>query len=186
MAAALAFEAEAQTLILAGQDERAGELFLKASECYRQSWELAPPASYGRLVGMLKAAILGGAAGQQAGQQAEYALSQLIKAPADSPTAAYARALAQLVEGDDEAARTSAQVMRGSSGAFDRAAEAIVAVVARDAPACTHAIQRIVDDFEGRTEHLTGVAIADTALMFERLAKARGVSADVASALLPA
>jgi hypothetical protein len=135
---------------------------------------------------MLKAAILGGAAGQQAGQQAEYALSQLSKAPADSPTAAYARALGALIEGDDEAARASAEIMRGSSGAFDRAADAIVAVVARDTAACTHAIQRIVADFEGRTEHLTGVAIADTGLMFERLATARGVSADVASALLPA
>jgi hypothetical protein len=182
MAAALALEAEAQTLTLAGQDERAGELFLQASECYRRSWELAPPASYGRLVGMLKSAILGGGGEQQA----EYAVSQLHGAAPDSAPAAYARALAALIGGDDQAARDSADVMRGSSGAFDRAADAIAAVVEGNPAACTRAIQQIVDDFEARTEHLTGVPFADTALMFERLAAARGVSAHVASALLPA
>jgi len=42
-----------------------------------------------------------------------------------------------------------------------------------------------VRDFEQRTEHLTGVAIADTALMLERLAGDRGLRAGVRSALLP-
>ena len=43
----------------------------------------------------------------------------------------------------------------------------------------------IVADFEGRDEHLTGVAIADTALMFVRLAEARGMAFRPSSRLLP-
>jgi hypothetical protein len=43
-----------------------------------------------------------------------------------------------------------------------------------------------VADFEGRDEHLTDVAIADTALVLERLARRRGISAGVTSAMLPA
>jgi hypothetical protein len=46
-------------------------------------------------------------------------------------------------------------------------------------------VAAIVADFEGRDEHLTGVPIADTALMLERLAGARGLAAHPASALLP-
>jgi hypothetical protein len=44
----------------------------------------------------------------------------------------------------------------------------------------------IVADFEGRSEHLTGVPIADTALMLERFAERRGLAARPSSALLPA
>jgi hypothetical protein len=44
----------------------------------------------------------------------------------------------------------------------------------------------IVEDFEGREAHLTGVPIADTALMLERLAERRGLAAHPESLLLPA
>ena len=47
------------------------------------------------------------------------------------------------------------------------------------------AVRAIVADFESRDEHLTGVPVADTALMLERLAEARGLAAHPASALLP-
>jgi hypothetical protein len=42
-----------------------------------------------------------------------------------------------------------------------------------------------VRDFEGREQHLSGVAIADTGLMLERLAERREMAAGVASPLLP-
>jgi hypothetical protein len=44
-------------------------------------------------------------------------------------------------------------------------------------------VDAIVADFEGRDEHLTGVPIADTALMLERLAG--GLASRPASPLLP-
>src|SRR5207302_5926736 len=82
---AIARDGDAQRALLAGRTEEARAALLEAAELYRSSWEEAPPASYGRLVGMLKAAVLagGGAA------QAEYVRSQLGDGGAESPTAAY-------------------------------------------------------------------------------------------------
>ena len=70
--------------------------------------------------------------------------------------------------------------------AFARAADAVAALAARDAEAYGAAIRAIVADFEGRDDHLTSVPIADTALMLERLAGGRGMTARVRSPLLPA
>ena len=75
--------------------------------------------------------------------------------------------------------------MRGASPAFHRAADAIAALVAGDQGGFADAIATIVADFEGRDEHLTGVPIADTALMLERLAEPRGMASRPRSALLP-
>ena len=40
-------------------------------------------------------------------------------------------------------------------------------------------------DFEARDQHLSGVAVADTALVLERLAEPRGMAARPQSALVP-
>jgi hypothetical protein len=42
-----------------------------------------------------------------------------------------------------------------------------------------------VADFEGRDRHLSGVAVADTALVLERLAEPRGMAARPQSSLVP-
>lgn len=182
MGAALERDAQAQRLALSGEHERARVAFREAAELYRASWELAPPGSYGRLVGMLKAAILAGGGAPEAG----YARAQLHPVPAGSPTAAYVCALCALVENDDDQARGFAQAMRGGSEAFDHAAEAIDALARRDRASYAEALARIVSDFEQRSAHLTGVAIADTALMLQRLAQCRGIAAGLSSPLLPA
>jgi hypothetical protein len=182
MRAALGREAEAQRLVLAGEQERARVAFREAAEHYRDSWELAPPGSYGRLVGMLKAAILAGGGAPEA----DYARTQLHPVPAGSPTVAYVRALCALVQEDDRQARGFAAAMRGGSEAFDRAAQAIDALARRDRVAYAEALASMVSDFEQRSAHLTGVAIADTALMLQRLADRRGIAAELSSPLLPA
>jgi hypothetical protein len=175
---AIEIEGAAHRLLLAG-DPAAAETFQRAAARYRESWELAPPRSFGRLIGMLKAQILAG----DAEQAARYALHEL-PADADSPPSSYALAIAALVLGDDSAAAVAAEGMRGGSPPFDRAAEAIVALTSRDQQAYATAIAAIVADFEARPEHLTGVAIADTALMLERLAEPRGMAARPASPLV--
>jgi hypothetical protein len=109
-----------------------------------------------------------------------------VEDPPPSPTSAYALAVAALVEGDDELAGRAAEVMRGGSEAFGRAADGIAALARGDASAYAAAAEAIVADFAAREDHLTGVAIADTALMLERLAGARGIPARVASPLMPA
>jgi hypothetical protein len=174
---AIATEGRAQRALLGGEDARAD--LLAASDLYRRSWEVAPPESYGRLIGMLKAAVLAG----DATDAAAYA-RVAVPDDAHSPPARYAVAIASLVEGDQEAARAAAAGMRAGSDAFQRAAAAIEAIAAGDGGAYAAAVGAIVEDFEGRDEHLTGVPIADTALMLERLAGE--LASHPASRLLPA
>jgi hypothetical protein len=181
MGAAIEREADAQRAALAGDLATAESAFLEASEGYRRSWEVAPPRSYGRLVGMLKAAILGG----RGTEAARYVQRSLADAPPESPTAAYAAAIAALTLGEDEPARSYAQAMGAGSDAFGRAASAIEALASGDQRRYRAALRDIVADFEARHAHLTGVAMADTAAMLERLAGARGMAADLESPLLP-
>ena len=178
---AVAAEAQGQRALLAGDAGTAGAAMRAAAGLYRVSWDAAPPRSYGRLIGMLKAAVIAG----DASAEARYVRAQMADA-ADSPPASYALALAALVEGDDGAAGAAAAGMRGSSPAMDRAADAITALVGSDHTAYDRVLRAIVADFEGRAEHLTGVPIADTALMLERLAHERGMACGAASPMLPA
>jgi hypothetical protein len=87
---ALALEATAQTELLAGIAEPAG--FREAARWYRTSYELAPPTSYGRLVGMLKAAVLGGGGAEEAAL-----VRRLLADGGTSPTSWYALALSALI-----------------------------------------------------------------------------------------
>jgi hypothetical protein len=177
---AIALEAEAHRALLAGDDVAARDALRAASDRYRASWDAAPPEAYGRLVGMVKAAVLAG----EATTAARFVHTAIGDEPS-SPTAAYAVAIAALADGHDELAARAAEVMRGGSEAFGRAADAIGALAARDRPAFAHAVEAIVADFAARESHLTGVAIADTALVLERLAGPRGMSGDTHSPLLP-
>ena len=176
---AVATEGRGHRALLAG--EPAKQALEASAALYRASWEAAPPASYGRLIGMLKAAVLAG----DALEAARYARAALGSSATSAP-ASYALAIAALVEADDASAADAAAGMRAGSPAMVRAADAIAALAARDPAGYGEAIRSIVADFEGRDEHLTGVAIADTALMLERLAASRGMACGVESPLLPA
>ena len=180
MEAAVRADGEGLRALLDGDEETGRARLAEAVGRYRASWELAPPRSFGRLVGMLKAAVIAG----DTADAAAYAREAVPEA--DSPPSSYVRAVAALVEGDDDAAAGFVAGMREGSPAFGRAADAIAALAARDADAYASAVRAIVSDFEGRDEHLTGVPVADTALMLERLAEPRGLAAHPASALLPA
>jgi len=182
MEAALEIETLAQGLALEGRAEEARAEFAAAAERYRASWELASATSYGRLVGMLKAAVLAGG-GQR---EAAYARAQIATAEEDSMTAAYVRALAALLVGEDGEVARWAAVMRRSPGAFARTGAALEALAEGEEEAYRRALEEIVGDFEERSSHLTGVAIADTALMLEELAGRRGMRTGLSSPVLPA
>jgi hypothetical protein len=177
---ALAVEARAHRALLDGHGEAARTSLRAAAALYRQSWEAAPPGSYGRLIGMLKAAVIAG----DAVAEASYAQRQ-IDPDAASPPAHYARAIAALALGDDAAAEAATEGMRAGSPAFGRAAEAISALARDDRETYENALAAIVEDFASREAHLTGVPIADTALMLERLAEPRGLAVRIESPLLP-
>ena len=182
MREAIECDGRAQRALLHGETGAARESFLAAASCYRRSWEAAPPASYGRLVGMLKSAVLAG----EGHDAAAYVRAAIDAEDEASPTAAYALAIAALVLGNDPVAARLAPVMRSAdSEAFVRTADAITAIAERDAAAYASALTAIVRDFEAREDHLTGVPIADTAVMLERLAGPRGLSAGLQSALMP-
>jgi hypothetical protein len=179
---ALALEAEGQRALLAG-DKHAADALRAAAARYRASWELAPPGSYGRLIGTVKAAVIAGGGDDEA----RFARDAVRDHGGTSAPRAYVVAIASLVLGDDGQAARCAEAMRAAGEAFARAADGIAAIAHEDAPALAAALQAIVADFEARADHLTGVAIADTALMLDRLWMRRGhASALPPSALLPA
>jgi uncharacterized protein len=176
MREAIAADGEAQRALLAGEDARPA--LRHAAAAYRRSWEAAPPGSYGRLVGYAKASVLAG------DNPVEYVTGQL-GAEDRTPPACWARALAYLAAGNDARADRAADGMLAGSEAFGHAAEAISALVARDRERFAAAQRAIVADFESRDTHLTGVPIADTALVLDRLAERRGLAAHIGSDLLP-
>ena len=178
LAQALAAEAEGQRLLLEGTP--APEPFARAAAAYRASWESAPPESYGRLAGLIKAAVLG----DDASDAAAYVLAE-VPAGATSPVAAYASAVALLVQGDDDAAASAGVAMAAGGDAFERTAAALVALARGDRTAYAAALAAIVADFESRDAHLTGVAIADTAVMLERLAAVRDLQVRPVSPVMP-
>jgi uncharacterized protein len=176
MREAIAADGDAQRALLAGAPARAA--LQRAADRYRASWEAAPPRSFGRLVGYAKASILAG------DDPSGYVREQLGN-EGDSPPAWWALALAALAADDDALASRAAEGMRAGSDAFGRAAEAVAALARRDREAYGSAVHAIVADFEARETHLTGVPIADTALVLERLAERRGFAAHPRSPLLP-
>jgi hypothetical protein len=89
------------------------------------------------------------------------------------------------MQGDDERAEPAAGAMAGGGDAFARTADAIAALARADAGAYRGAIAAILTDFESRADHLTGVPIADTAAVLERLAEVRGLAARPDSPLMP-
>src|SRR5918996_394511 len=97
MREAIAAEGRAHRALLAG--EPAEQALREATALYRESWEVAPPHSYGRLIGMLKAGVVAG----EAAAEAQY-VRGCLGDDLDSPAASYALAIAALVEGDDDAA----------------------------------------------------------------------------------
>jgi hypothetical protein len=175
---ALAREADAQRLLLAG-DAAAAPILREVAGLYRRSWGLAHAGAFGRLTGMLKAAVIAGDGEDEA------AFARAEAGDAAGPAAAYAVAIAALVQGDDAGAAAAAGRMAAGGDAYARAAAAIAALAAGDGARYAAAVAAIVRDFESREEHVTGVAIADTALMLERLAARRGLEAGLESALLP-
>lgn len=177
---ALDAETGGQRALMAGDRELATTMLAAAARRYIASFDCAPPASYGRLIGGLKAGVLAG----DAARVAEEALARLEGA-ATSPPARYAAAIAHLVRGEDPEAGAAAAGMRNGDGPFERAADAIAALARRDRQAYAAACHAIVADFASREEHLTGVPIADTAAMLEVFADARGMACRPASPVMP-
>jgi hypothetical protein len=171
--------------LMQGREQRASDWFLKSADRYRESWEHAPPGSWGRLLGMLKSRLLAGdAAGARV--DAEWALA---KSPAagGSPIGTYAAVLAQLVVGrDEEAALGASSLLAAGEEAFPTAvAEALGSLAAADGATYAQACAAVLASFEERDAYLDDIAVADTVIVLEALAEARGIASRPSSKLLP-
>jgi hypothetical protein len=175
----------ALVLLMQGSTEEAGAWFSRAAECWRESWNDAPPGSWGRPIGVLKARIL---ADDWAGaEEAAHWTLEAGASAAESPIGRYAACLAALVLGDDLQARVLADSIYGRDDFPHAVADALRMIAAGDdLPGYILAVESVLESFETREEYLEDVAVADTVMVLQALARRRGFEAELSSALLPA
>jgi hypothetical protein len=170
--------------LMLGRDDDARGLLVRAAEEYRTSWDAAPPASWGRPIAMLRCRLL---AGDLAGARsdAEVALGAGAR-DAPGPIGGYCGVLALLVLGHDADAAdvTPRLVPEGLEPVA--VARALEALARRDGDAFVEARARVLLSFEQRDAFLEDVRVADTVLVLDALAHARGIALPrLSSALLP-
>jgi hypothetical protein len=170
-------------LLMAGRRDEAADWFRRTAERYRESFENAPPDSWGRPIGAIKARLL---AGDEAGAEADarWAL-ELGAVDASSPIGRYAGALALLVLGRDQDARPVAETLREREDFPADVADALATLAATDRLAYVLAVESVLESFEQRDEYLEDVPVADTVLVLQELAGRRELAAELESALLP-
>jgi tetratricopeptide (TPR) repeat protein len=171
-------------LLMAGRHEDASDWFQRAAERYRESIENAPPGSWGRPIGAMKALVLADD-WQGAESAARWAL-ELGAADADSPIGRYAAALALLILGRDHDAVIHADTIRTSDSFPHDVGDALAFIAAQDLVGYVYAVESVLDSFETREEYLEDIPVADTVLVLQALAARRGIAAELSSALLPA
>jgi tetratricopeptide (TPR) repeat protein len=171
-------------LLMAGRSDEAREWLTRAAERYRESFADAPPASWGRPIGAMKARLLAGD-WKAAGDEARFALDAGA-AEADSPIGRYAAALACLVLGDDETARLHADAIRTREDFPEAVGDALAYLAAgTDRIGYVEAVEDVLESFETRDEYLEDVPVADTVLVLQALAEKRELAVELSSPLLP-
>lgn len=162
-------------LLMTGEQEESAVWLRRAAERYRESWAEAPPDSWGRPIGAMKALLL---AGDDAIAAAEWALDAGA-AEAGSPIGAYAGTLALLVLGRDADARVLAATLQARDDFPRDVAAALVAVASADRAGYRVAIEHVLESFEARSDFLEDVAVADTVLVLQHLAAHRDLAVDI-------
>jgi hypothetical protein len=170
-------------LCLLMQGENAREWFERAAARWCESYPEAPPESWGRPIGAIKALVL---AGDRAGAEeaSRWALAEGA-ADSESPIGRYAAALACAVLGDWEWARIHADALRVRDDFPRDVADALAMIAAEDVVGYVEAIESVLESFETRDEYLEDIPVADTVLVLQALAARRGMAAELESALLP-
>ena len=169
--------------LMAGRDEDAREWLGRAAERYRESWAGAPPDSWGRPIGAIKARLLAGD-DEAAAADARWAL-ELGAAESESPIGRYAATLAHCTLGDRHAARIQGDWLLLRDDFPHDVAEALTYLAVEDVVAYVEAIEAVLASFEQRDEYLEDVPVADTVLVLQALAERRGMAATLESELLP-
>lgn len=169
------------TALMAGRDGTAW--LVRAAERYRESWEHAPPGSWGRPIGAIKARILAGD-WEGAAADARWAI-EAGAGEAESPIGRYAAALAHGVLGEWGGMRIHADDARTHEAFPNEVADALAFIAAEDVVGYVEAVEDVLESFERRDEYLEDIPAADTVLVLQALAGRRGMSAELSSPLLP-
>jgi len=169
--------------VMGGDIGSAREWFVRAVDRYRESWDDAPPGSWGRPIGMLKARILA-ADWDGARTDARWTLEQ-GPASSDSPIGRYAACLACLVLGDDEEARVLADSLRTHDEFPSAVGDALAMIAAEDPVGYIEAVEEVLESFETRSDYLEDLPVADTVMVLQALASRRDMAAELSSPLLP-
>jgi hypothetical protein len=162
-------------LLMAGRAEEAGEWLRRAAARYRESWEDAPPESWGRTIAAMKALLL---AGDDASPAATWALDAGA-AEAPTPVGRYAGALALLVLRRDGEARRVASTLRDRDDFPRDVADALTTIAAGDRAGYLVAAEDVLESFESRADFLEDVPVADTVLVLQLLAEQRDLAVDL-------
>jgi len=169
--------------LMAGDTEEGREWFARAVERYRESYELAPPGSWGRPIAILKARILSGD-WDGAESDARWTLEQGA-GDAESPIGRYAATLALLVLGRDQEARVLADGLRTRDDFPAPVADALAYIAAEDTLGYSDAIEAVLETFETREDYLEDLPAADTVVVLQAFAARRDMAAELSSPLLP-
>jgi tetratricopeptide (TPR) repeat protein len=171
-------------LLMSGRSEEASEWFHRAAERYRDSIVDAPPGSWGRPIGAMKALLL--AEDSDAAEDAARWALELGASQSESPIGHYAAALALLILGRDHDAVVHADTIRTHPDFPHDVGDALAFIAAQDILGYTYAVESVLESFETRTEYLEDIPVADTVLVLQALAARRDVAVELSSALLPA
>ena len=170
-------------LLMQNRADKAGEWFDRAARRYRESYDDAPPGSWGRPIGMIKSRVLAGD-WPAAEREARFALERGA-ADAESPIGRYAACLALLVLGRDAEARPLADGLRIDDGFPHDVGDALATIAAHDRVGYVEAVESVLESFETRDEYLEDMPVADTVIVLQALAARRDLAAAVSSPLLP-
>ena len=170
-------------LLMDGRGAEAAGWLALAAERYRKSFHDAPPGSWGRPIGAVKARLLAGDR-YAAEREARWTLDAGA-AETGSPIGRYAACLALLVLGRDGEATELAESLRGRDDFPADVADALAAIVAGDRAAYRTAVAAVLRSFETREEYLEAIPVADTVVVLQALAVPRGLEAELDSPLLP-
>jgi hypothetical protein len=169
--------------LMLGRDGEARDRLRRAADEYDASWRAAPPGSWGRPIAMIRCRLM---AGDHEGARADASAAVaagVLDAP--GPIGGYCAALALLaLRRDQDAGIVAARIADGLEPAS--VADALGTLARADGAAYVAARLAVLRSFEEREAFLEDVRVADTVLVLDALAAARGLEPPtLSSPLLP-
>ena len=169
--------------LMLGRGGEARDRLRRAADEYDASWRAAPPGSWGRPIAMIRCRLM---AGDHEGARADASAAVaagVLDAP--GPIGGYCAALALLALGrDEDAGVVAARIADGLEPAS--VADALGTLARADGAAYVAARLAVLRSFEEREAFLEDVRVADTVLVLDALAAARGLEPPtLSSPLLP-